>query len=95
MSVKIHRCQPRVEEYQSLQWTGENLDDVAKFCDGRVHFRLYVEEEGKARIAAVMAGAGEQLAEPGDYVLRSTDGRMLFVVKKSVYEALYQELPDE
>jgi len=77
--MKIYRKKP--VEVQVVQWNGENVGEVLKFC-------------GKARIEGdsifIDTLEGTMEAKTGDYIIKGVKGEF-YPCKPDIFEATYEE----
>lgn len=86
----MSKFRKRPVEIDAVQWTGENVADVATlFGDGRV----LVTATHPHRVV-IQTLEGEMLASPGDYIIRGIAGE-LYPCKPEIFAATYEAVRDQ
>ena len=75
----------------AMQWTGENLDDVIKFCSGDASYELMARGDAELVISTLEDGNGtaRHVASRGDWIIRGVQGE-LYPCKPEIFDATYE-----
>jgi hypothetical protein len=84
MSVAKYTKKPVTIE--ALQWTGENIDEVAEFCPV-CYFR---ETKGESKLT-ISTLEGPMSATIGDYIIKGVKGEF-YPCKPDIFELTYTKL---
>ena len=99
-----YRKKPVVVE--AVQWTGENEDEIKKFCGLAAQF-TYMPTEGEAYIVTKQKPKGKHVtalsiwtlegtmeASDGDFIIRGVEGEF-YPCKPDIFRKTYEEVKDE
>lgn len=75
----------------AMQWTGENLVDVMKFCAGDASYELMARGNSELVIATLEDGDGtaRHVASRGDWIIRGVQGEF-YPCKPDIFAATYE-----
>ena len=75
----------------AMQWTGENLDDVIKFCSGDASYELMARGDAELVISTLEDGNGtaRHVASRGDWIIRGVHGEF-YPCKPEIFDATYE-----
>lgn len=84
-----YRKKPVVIE--ATQWTGENLDEVMKFCSGDATYELMAKGNSELVIATLEDGAAAEarhVASRGDWIIKGVSGEF-YPCKPDIFAMTY------
>lgn len=81
MTVEKYVKKPVVID--ALQWTGDNKDELLKFCDS-----VILSPDGKVHIFTL---EGNMEASINDYIIKGVKGEF-YPCKPDIFEATYEKL---
>lgn len=80
---------------QACQWTGENLDEVMKFCAGNATYELMFRGNSEIVIQTLEDGGdkiAQHVASKGDFIIQGVKGEF-YPCKPDIFEATYSTAP--
>lgn len=70
---------------EALQWTGENLHDISKFCRGDAYIEEMCDSGDQLVIKTL---EGQHMASVGDYIIRGVKGEH-YPCKPDIFDQTY------
>ena len=81
-----YRKKPVVIEIEAVQWTGENFDEIKKFCPNLVYHGTVGEENDCLLIETLEGG---MRARVDDFIIQGVKGEF-YPCKLDIFEATYE-----
>jgi hypothetical protein len=81
-----YRKKPVVIE--AIEWTGENLHEISKFCKGDAYIK---ETCDNGDMLVIKTLEGQHVATVGDMIIRGVQGEY-YPCKPDIFEATYEEV---
>jgi hypothetical protein len=78
----MHKYRKKPVEIEALQWTGDNLEDIFKFCD-QAYFN-----SGQLKIETL---EGTMTASIGDYIIKGVQAEF-YPCKPDIFELTYDKV---
>jgi hypothetical protein len=78
----MHKYRKKPVEINALQWTGDNLEDIFKFCD-QSYFN-----SGQLKIKTL---EGTMTASVGDYIIKGIQAEF-YPCKPDIFELTYDKV---
>lgn len=75
----------------AIQWTGDNLDELCKMGDFKLHYTLFTDN-GKKDLG-IYTLEGMMWASIGDYVIMGIRGEF-YACKPDIFKETYEEVKD-
>ena len=85
MPIQSYRKKP--VEIQALQWTGDNMEEMIAFGEGK----CAVKPLGQTVLIATLEGT--MIASKGDYVIRGVQGEF-YPCKPDIFQQTYTRVPE-
>ncbi len=76
----------------AMQWTGTNVDEMAKFVKDRASFArsYFAEGKGEAQMTLTGGASGDVKCHPDDMIVRC--GGQLYPVRPEMFEQNYEKV---
>lgn len=91
-----YRKKPVVVE--AVQWTGENREEIRKFCNNRGVFFTPVRQDTEGRVTKwrllIDSLEGLMYAETGGYIIKGVNGEY-YPCKPDVFAKTYEAVEDD
>lgn len=71
----------------AIQWTGDNMAEIAEFTNGKCQFRVGIPS------IKIPTLEGDMGANVGDYIIRGVDGEF-YPCRQDIFEKTYEKISE-
>ena len=82
--IKKYKKKPVIIE--AVQWTGDNIDEIIKFCGDSLTFK-----GSKPFKVYINTLEGRHICSPHDYIIKGVQGEF-YPCKPDIFERIYEEI---
>lgn len=77
----------------AIQWTGDNIDELCKMGDFKLHYTLYQDTRNQNKDLGIYTLEGIMWASVGDYIVMGVRGEF-YPVKPDIFKETYEEVKE-
>lgn len=84
----------KIVEVDAIQWTGENIQEIKDFTNGKAKIYEYVQynEHGtNPNLLQVSTIEGGEIAKIGDYIIKGVKGE-LYLRNQNIFNLMYEAI---